>query len=386
MVHRDFKPDNVLVGDDGRVRVTDFGLVTVSSGKPPEDVRDLELTKTGTVMGTPRYMAPEQHLGEEVDPRTDQFAFCVALYEALYKRPPFAGDTYGVLADNVLAGNVVVPPSSPVPSRIRAAILRGLSRHPEDRFPSMTALLAELTPGPERRRWIMMVAAVLVVVAAGVFEIVRRAGESAQDIAPRDARVVVYEAFQAAQAAYERGDFAAAAAGFHHAFELDPELDNRGPVYLYNMAVAYERMGNCPEAVTGYRRYLLLRKDVPDREQVEAHLRKLNDCKPVVEETAAAAYAEGEAAYNRGDFPAAVAAFKRGFALDPNLDKHSATYLYNAAQAYRQMRDCPNAAATYRKYLALGDDIPADKRAHVEQLIKELDECTAQQAAGSATR
>jgi tetratricopeptide (TPR) repeat protein len=373
MVHRDFKPDNVLVGDDGRVRVTDFGLVTVSSGKPPEDVRDLELTKTGTVMGTPRYMAPEQHLGEEVDPRTDQFAFCVALYEALFKQPPFAGETYGALADNVLAGDVLPPPSSGVPSRIRAAILRGLSRKPEDRFPSMNALLAELAPQPPRRRWIMLAAAVLVLVAAAVFVIVRRRHETVEDI------------FYRAQAAYERGDFAAAAAGFRHAFELDPEIDSRGPSYLYNMAAAYERLGNCAEAVRGYRQYLALRKEIPDREQVEAHLRKLNDCK-AVDDSAKGALQEGEAAYDRGDYPAAIAAFKRAFALDPNFDKSSAAYLYNLAQSYRQMKDCPNAAATYKKFLVVSDDLPADKRAHIEQLIKELDECTAQEAAGSATR
>jgi tetratricopeptide (TPR) repeat protein len=382
MVHRDFKPDNVLVGDDGRVRVTDFGLVAVSSGKPPEETRELALTQTGTVMGTPRYMAPEQHLGEDVDPRTDQFAFCVALYEALWGRPPFAGDTYGALADAVLAGEVAPPPPSDVPSRIRAAILRGLSRSRADRWPSMTALLAELAPRARRPRW--AIAAAVATVAAGAITLAAaRGGGGVRDgAAVRDARIAVAEAFDRAQRAYEQKDYAAAAEGFRHAFELDPNLGDRGAIYLYDMAAAYEMVGNCVEAARAYRRYLALATDARDRDNVEAHLQKLAACS----ETAEAAYIEGEAAYNRGDFAAAIAAFKRGFALAPNLDKHSAAYLYDLAQAYRQLHDCANAATALEKYLALRDDIAPDTRAHIAQMIAELDECTARQAAGSATR
>ena len=277
LVHRDFKPDNVLVGDDGRVRVTDFGLVSVS-GTETSAVRELEgaalsttLTRTGTVMGTPRYMAPEQHLGEAVDGRTDQFAFCVALYEALFGTPPFTGDTYGALADHVLAGEVVPPPpSSGVPPRVRAAVLRGLARKPEDRFPSMTVLFAELTPAtPTRWRWIApLVVAAVFALALGTFFI------------QRSHRETVREAFDRAQDAYMHGDFATAAAGFHHAFELDPDLDARGPVYLYNMAAAYRKLGNCREAVIGFRRYLALAENgsAHDRATVEHILAELGDC------------------------------------------------------------------------------------------------------------
>ncbi|HTE49659.1 MAG TPA: serine/threonine-protein kinase [Kofleriaceae bacterium] len=162
IVHRDFKPANVLCGDDGRVRVTDFGLARAPRDPAPSP--DLSLsptalaapaTETGAVLGTPLYMAPEQHLGDAIDARTDQFAFCVALYEALHRQRPFRGATADELALEVLAGHLVPPPaSSRVPDRVSRAIARGLAVDPADRHPSMDALLDQLTPAPRRARWI----------------------------------------------------------------------------------------------------------------------------------------------------------------------------------------------------------------------------------------
>ena len=108
IIHRDFKPDNVLVGSDGRVRVTDFGLAAaqMSDGSPDQSMPDIALTSAGSVLGTPAYMAPEQFTGGNVDSRTDQFNFCVALYEALYGERPFAGKTFEQLGDNVCEGKV----------------------------------------------------------------------------------------------------------------------------------------------------------------------------------------------------------------------------------------------------------------------------------------
>jgi len=161
IVHRDFKPDNCLVGADGRIRVTDFGLAAARPGVGAEpgsrgaragaSVDDLELTASGSVLGTPAYMAPEQFHGGNVDPRTDQFAFCVALYEALFGSRPFGGKTFDELGDHVCAGKVRPPPARARVSRaLRAIVLRGLSVRPGDRFPAMDHLLAEL--GRDRAR------------------------------------------------------------------------------------------------------------------------------------------------------------------------------------------------------------------------------------------
>ena len=131
LVHRDFKPSNVLVGADGRVRVGDFGLArAVEPGAPdlkatqpttpPTEPNplDLALTRTGAVIGTPAYMAPEQHLNAVVDARTDQWAFGCALYEALYGQRPFDGDEGERLRENVVGGTLRPEPSaSDVPAR-----------------------------------------------------------------------------------------------------------------------------------------------------------------------------------------------------------------------------------------------------------------------------
>jgi len=150
IVHRDFKPDNCLVGSDGRIRVTDFGLAAARPSDSPHPT-DLDLTASGSVLGTPAYMAPEQFTGGNVDPRTDQFNFCVALHEALYGVRPFPGKTFDELGDNVRHGRVrPAPPGTRVSGALRAIVLTGLRPRPGDRFATMDHLLAQL--GRDRAR------------------------------------------------------------------------------------------------------------------------------------------------------------------------------------------------------------------------------------------
>jgi tetratricopeptide (TPR) repeat protein/tRNA A-37 threonylcarbamoyl transferase component Bud32 len=154
LVHRDFKPHNVLLGDDGRVRVLDFGLAAPTGHRSrgattvggANDALDVRVTATGLIMGTPAYMAPECHRGDLVDARSDQFSFCVALFEALYGKRPFRGSNARTLAAQAAGGEIETPPDVVVPVRLRSAVRRGLAPRPADRWPSMDALLDALRP------------------------------------------------------------------------------------------------------------------------------------------------------------------------------------------------------------------------------------------------
>ncbi|MBL8945152.1 MAG: serine/threonine protein kinase [Myxococcales bacterium] len=153
IIHRDFKPDNVLVGADGRVRVADFGIARGMASSPqPAAIEDSpgqgalgpDLTRTGSMPGTPAYMAPEQFEGR-ADARSDVFAFAVVLYEALWGARPFAGSSLPELLHNLVRGKIrAVPASSPVPPAILGAVLGGLAIDPRMRTASMAVLLATL--------------------------------------------------------------------------------------------------------------------------------------------------------------------------------------------------------------------------------------------------
>jgi hypothetical protein len=173
LVHRDFKPDNVLVDRNGRARVADFGLARIDVGEAQT------LTKSGALMGTPGYMAPEQQFGADVDARADQYSYCVALREALGGRP---------LDDARWAM---------VPKHIRAAITRGLAYDASDRFASMSELVAALravTLTASEPRWIIALLVLVVLgTVSGIVVYFNSKREAPQVAVVRDAMPAIVE-------------------------------------------------------------------------------------------------------------------------------------------------------------------------------------------------
>ena len=176
LVHRDFKPENVIISPDERVRVLDFGLAVEDltlSGSSDANFDPKERKAATTTVGTPAYMAPEQFAGQVVDHRSDQFSFCIALWETLYGERPFTGGDITALATSVVSGRINAPskPAAAVPAELERILRRGLAKDPADRYPTMGDLLAQLRRIADRRSpWKRPVAAIaaLAVVGTGI--------------------------------------------------------------------------------------------------------------------------------------------------------------------------------------------------------------------------
>jgi tetratricopeptide (TPR) repeat protein/predicted Ser/Thr protein kinase len=184
VVHRDFKPDNVLCSREGRVYVTDFGLAHRHADVPEpvsrEEIgaRPLErITRTGAFVGTPAYMAPEQFAGARSDARSDQFSFCVALWEAITGARPFTGRSLEELAASVVLGRIPARPSgSRLPADLERALRRGLAVDPAERWPAMTELLAAIGRDPSARRRRLVSGLVVIGLAGSVGGLALRDG------------------------------------------------------------------------------------------------------------------------------------------------------------------------------------------------------------------
>jgi serine/threonine protein kinase len=177
IIHRDFKPTNVLVGIDGRVRVVDFGLARglyddcaqgVDGDVTRPGMLSTPLTDANIVLGTMGYISPEQLLERQATPRSDQFSFCVALYEALYGERPYPGNDVIQIASRYREGRIEpLAGRTGVPRRIHRCLLRGLQTDPEERYPSMTALLRDLDRRPTQH-WRHLAATTLILATAWI--------------------------------------------------------------------------------------------------------------------------------------------------------------------------------------------------------------------------
>jgi serine/threonine protein kinase len=138
VVHRDIKPANLMIVSDGLVKITDFGIARMRSA----EVR----TQTGVVLGSPRYMSPEQVVGKRAEPRSDIFSLGVILYEMVTGKPPFAGDDVSAIMFQIL--NFVPPPPSSVnldaPEMLDFIVAKALAKSPGDRYASAREMASDL--------------------------------------------------------------------------------------------------------------------------------------------------------------------------------------------------------------------------------------------------
>ena len=208
VIHRDIKPENIMVRPDGCVKILDFGIAKLT--EPPERDGAQRTTPipsantiTGTVLGTPRYMSPEQARGLGVDARTDIFSLGAVFYEMLTGRPAFAGETQSDLIADILRGDP--PPinrSLPgAPKALQSIISRALAKDREERYRKAEDLLADLQrfrrDGEIQRRlqihrlsWLVF--AVLVVGLVIGFWVVRERGQRTADTSPRSLAVLPF--------------------------------------------------------------------------------------------------------------------------------------------------------------------------------------------------
>ena len=257
LVHRDFKPHNAIRRDDGVVKLLDFGLVRLDAvpteppgsstlDEDPEETSASHLTRLGAIMGTPSYMAPEQHAGAPADARSDQFSFCVALWEGLYGELPFAREPSSSGAGVALRR--VEPSRDPgVPGWVRRVLERGLALDPAERFPSMRALLRELgrDPAARRRRVLGATAGVVLAMGGGLAIAELRAEPSSSCVALHDPWG------PADREAVQRGVLQAGGEAAEQTWELlSPRLDRhaRALMELREQSCESHRRGLLPES------------------------------------------------------------------------------------------------------------------------------------------
>ncbi len=249
LVHRDFKPSNVMIDKDAHVSVLDFGIARLQDELLPTPAldwapSDLELdalrTRTGALVGTPAYLPPEVVRGGRADARSDQFSFCVSMFETVYGERPFGGATTAEVLLAMLEGRPPQRPEGNVPSWVHRVLVRGLSLDPAERFASMDALVEEIERNVRPRRGrvgLYMLAGV--VCAGGIATAVR--GNAETDPCPID-RGSMGEAWSEARRSDVELAFAGLSASFSDATwsRLDRRLEGYAQEWVDAMRDACE--------------------------------------------------------------------------------------------------------------------------------------------------
>ncbi len=284
LVHRDFKLENVLVGDDGRPRVGDFGLARVGASPsttfrrhapallerdvatleteraPGNTPLDVNMTETGALVGTPAYMAPEQLAGDSVDARCDQFAFCVVAWECLFGKRPFSGKTITALHIAIEQREIQRPTKTDVPQRVRMVLERGLATDPGARYPDMAALLVALrdAAAPRTRKRLALAAVAVAGIAAITVPTVMLLGQRRDEAACAAAGDEMLRVFDGARRDQIRAAFTSTgspSAGI--AFERASDVLGRYTKVLATRATSACRGLDEPARVTAARRECL---------------------------------------------------------------------------------------------------------------------------------
>ncbi len=414
IVHRDFKPENVLVDRLGHPAVTDFGLALAPATPREGALEDVtlatahELTRTGVLLGTPRYMSAEQFRGGAIDARTDQFSFAVALYHALYGTHAFAGVTIGELRASVLAGKPHPRPAqTPVPVATHRVLERALATDPAARYPSIDALLDDLaaTVRPKRRRVAIAIGGVAIAAIVGGVAITRTASPAATAAtkvaaAPTDGvrtRVLV-ERFANHTSERELDDTLDLVVGslLYHSTRIDPAAGTSFVALAAQLegaptsgdAIAAQLRANSPQPVrvihgsiaaagTGYvisletEAFTASEPAASQADVVAATARvaarllaamgdpaatELADHRPSLQ--ALHAFAEGQQLAYGNEQAKAVEAYRRALAADPDFDEARASLgltLYNLSER-------PAAVAELERAFAHADRMPERQR------------------------
>ncbi|MCX5744618.1 MAG: protein kinase [Proteobacteria bacterium] len=326
-----------------------------------------------TVLGTPRYMAPEQHLGKPLDPRADQFSFCVALYEALYGHPPFVGTTHAQIVASVVAGELApVPSDTKVPRAIRDAIVRGLSTDRAKRYPSMHELIVELSSAgevtPSRTRWIAIVAVVVVGLLAGGVVLYRHSIEE---------RELLTEESRASKAKQQQLEDLRDQALGEQRRRLDEE---RARNTAEKAKLADEAKALRERAAALDREILALKLKLEPGRRLEQPttgpkpVYGSGSAKPVVGslKVAQAHFDAAQKAYLDRQYDTAISEFEAAYAA-----RAFPQFLYNIAAAYQMKAkqtlaqdDFRQAIAFYRRYLV---EAPPDEKPKIEKVIAVLE-------------